>query len=185
MSELHKAIIKFQSEMKPVIKESENPHFRSKFADLSSILSDVLPLLTKNKLGVLQLIRSEAGANVMVTKLIHESGDSIESSIAIPAQSDPQKLGSLITYLKRYSLQAMLGIATEDDDGNSASDAPAYKSQPSNNRADDPASFTQKKHWDELAALATQKGIAKAPFAKTIADYHEAKKQLLAMPDKR
>jgi hypothetical protein len=121
MSELYKALVKFQSEMKPVPKEASNPHYKSNFADLSGIIQAASPLLAKNGLGFLQTMRVDGERNILQTKIIHASGQSELSEIIVPHQNDPQKLGALITYLKRYSLQAALGIPTEDDDAESVS----------------------------------------------------------------
>jgi hypothetical protein len=180
MIDLYKAVIKFQAEMKPITKDSVNPHFKSTFADLSSILESVLPVLTRNGLGLLQSMRVDGDRTILQTRIVHISGQETISEIMIPVQSDPQKLGSLITYLKRYSLQALLGIPTEDDDGNSATD---YTPKPSNNRADSPTAFTDKKHWAELADLAKAKGVG-APFCKTVAEYTRAKAELMALPNR-
>ena len=142
-------------------------------------MSDVLPLLSKNKLALLQLLDIEPSGNVLITKLIHEGGETIQSKIAIPAQADPQKLGSLITYLKRYSLQAMLGIATEDDDGNSAMpSSPKAPPKSTETRGE----FTTKKEWDHIAQLAQKKNVDK-PFCKTMAEYRKAVTYLTALPD--
>jgi len=129
MKNLSLSLVKFQSQLKPVSKDSENPFFKSRYADLSSILQAVLPILTTNGLAVIQPMRvTEAGITVLVTRIIHESGEFIESEMVLPNHSDPMKYGALITYYKRYQLQAMLGINTEtDDDANSISQVNNYR----------------------------------------------------------
>lgn len=121
MSEINKALIKFQSEMKPVTKDAFNPHYKKPYADLSSVLVDALPILTKNGLGITQTLQQNGELLFLKTSLIHTSGEFIDSTVGVPQMQDPQKLGIWITYLKRYSLMAMLGVATEDDDANGVS----------------------------------------------------------------
>lgn len=139
MKNISQALVKFQSQLKPVNKEAENPFFKSVYADLSSILQAVMPVLSANGLAVIQPMRIDGDKTLLITQVIHESGESIESQMVLPPHSDPQKYGSLITYYKRYQLQAMLGIATrdEDDDANSVSQPkpqqqkmPAQQSKP-------------------------------------------------------
>jgi hypothetical protein len=122
MNHISQALVKFQGQLKPVAKDSENPFFKSSYANLSSILQAVLPILSANGLAVIQPMKVQDGVTILVTRLIHESGEFIESEMILPSHPDPQKLGSLITYYKRYQLQALLGVNTEeDDDGNSVS----------------------------------------------------------------
>lgn len=122
MQKISAALVKFQSQLRPVAKEAENPFFKSSYADLSSILKAVMPVLTANGLAVIQPLKVIDDKVILITKLIHESGETIESEMILPHNADPQKYGSLITYYKRYQLQALLGINTEeDDDGNSVS----------------------------------------------------------------
>ena len=120
MKAISQALVKFQSQLKPVNKDSENPFFKSSYADLSSILQAVMPILSSNGLAISQPMKIHEGFTVLMTRLIHESGESLESEMILPVLADPQKFGSLITYYKRYQLQAMLGISTrdEDDDAN-------------------------------------------------------------------
>jgi len=84
-----------------------------------------MPVLTANGLSVIQPMKIQDGFTVLITRLIHESGEFIESEMILPSHADPQKYGSLITYYKRYQLQALLGIATkeDDDDANSVSES--------------------------------------------------------------
>lgn len=122
MQKIFSALVKFQSQLKPVAKEAENPFFKSSYADLSSILKAVMPVLTSNGLAVIQPLKVVEDRVVLITKLVHESGETIESEMILPHNADPQKYGSLLTYYKRYQLQALLGINTEtDDDCNSVS----------------------------------------------------------------
>lgn len=120
MQKIYQAIIKFQSQLKPINKDSENPFFKSSYADLSSILQSVMPLLTSHGLGIVQPMRVTDNGTILITRIVHDSGEFIESEMFLPHNPDPQKYGSLISYYKRYQLSAMLSIATrdEDDDAN-------------------------------------------------------------------
>lgn len=124
MKEISKALVKFQSELKPAGKDAVNPFFKSNYLTLSGIIDHVMPILSSNGLAIIQPMKIQDGMTVLITRLIHVSGESIESEMILPGHNDPQKHGSLITYYKRYQLQALLGISTseEDDDGNSVSD---------------------------------------------------------------
>lgn len=123
MKSIAAALVKFQSQLKPVEKGSENPFFRSTYANLSDILQAVMPLLSSCGLSITQPMRVTETGTILITRLLHESGELIESEMILPHNPDPQRLGSLISYYKRYQLTALLGIATidEDDDGNRAS----------------------------------------------------------------
>jgi len=131
MKAVFQALVKFQSQLKPVEKGAENPFYKSSYADLSSILQAITPELTSCGLGIIQPMRVTESGTILITKIIHESGESIESEMFLPGHQDPQKYGSLISYYKRYQLQAMLGISTidEDDDANKAS-GKDFKQQP-------------------------------------------------------
>jgi hypothetical protein len=126
MNKISAALVKFQSQLKPVAKEAENPFFKSSYADLSSILKAVMPVLTSNGLAVIQPLKVVDDKVILITKLIHESGETIESEMILPHNSDPQRYGSLITYYKRYQIQALLGINTETDDDCNAVSKPVY-----------------------------------------------------------
>lgn len=123
MKSIAAALVKFQSQLKPVEKGSENPFFKSTYANLSDILQAVMPLLSSCGLSITQPMRVTDNGTILITRLLHESGELIESEMILPHNADPQKFGSLISYYKRYQLTALLGIATidEDDDANQAS----------------------------------------------------------------
>ena len=123
MQKISQALVKFQSQLKPVNKDSENPFFKSHYADLSSILQSVMPLLSANGLALIQPMKVQDGFTILITRLIHDSGEIIESEMILPPHNDPQKYGSLLSYYKRYQLQALLGVSTkdEDDDANTVS----------------------------------------------------------------
>jgi hypothetical protein len=124
------AFVKAQKQFGPALKSSTNPHFKSRYADLSACIEAVVDALNNNGIGLIQRCY-DAGAGVMVeTVFVHESGEVLECGILqVPAsKQDPQGYGSALTYARRYSLMAACGIAPEDDDGNSASRRTEVKS---------------------------------------------------------
>lgn len=122
LNELAIALAKAQGKMEAASKQKENPHFRSKYADLASVWDAIRGPLAENNLSVVQLPYSdEQGRVCLSTMLLHSSGQWIEASYFLdPSKKDPQGYGSAITYMKRYALTGM-GVAPEDDDGNAAS----------------------------------------------------------------
>ena len=113
------ALIKFNSQMDKVAKTSENPFFKSKYAALPEILDAIKQPLIESGLVLTQL----PDENGLTTLLMHESGEWIEATgIMHPVKSDPQSIGSAITYQRRYAIGAILNLnIDEDDDGNKAS----------------------------------------------------------------
>jgi hypothetical protein len=134
INEIAAALAKAQSEMKNAHLNKVNPHFKSKYADLAGIRDAVTPALSKNGIAVVQgteVSVSQMGHMVVYTRLVHSSGQWIESEFPI-AIDKPQAMGSAYTYAKRYSLSAICNIAAdEDDDANAANDSkPAHDRAP-------------------------------------------------------
>lgn len=122
IGKLSEALSKAQAEMQHAIKDSTNPHFKSSYADLASVLDAIRPALTKHGLCITQTMKTEAGTHFLVTTLMHTSGEFIEGSIPLLIEkNNMQGMGSAITYARRYGLAAMVGIHQADDDGNEAS----------------------------------------------------------------
>jgi len=124
IKELAAALAKAQAQMKPALKESVNPHFKSKYADLGAVWEACRKPLTDNGLSVVQLpTDADAGRVALTTMLIHSSGEYLNSTFSTKLMQDSaQGIGSALTYLRRYGLAAIVGIvADEDDDGNAAS----------------------------------------------------------------
>ena len=116
------ALSKAQGMIKGAAKDSENPHFKSRYADLASVWEACREALTKNDLAIAQPISGGPDTINITTILLHKSGESIESMFTIrPTKPDAQGIGSAITYGRRYGLAAMVGVAPDDDDGNAAS----------------------------------------------------------------
>jgi hypothetical protein len=134
IAELSAALAKAQGIMEGASKDSANPFFKSKYADLASVWDACRKPLSDNGLSVVQTTEFMPEHPDMVcieTILCHASGQWIKGRLAVkPVKSDPQSVGSCITYLRRYSLQSIVGIAPEDDDGNAASGKNDTKKQP-------------------------------------------------------
>ena len=121
INEIAAALVKAQAGMKNAALNKVNPHFKSKYADLAGIRDTVIPPLTANGIAVVQTL----DASSVLTRLVHTSGQWIESVCPIPNGGDMQKMGSAITYARRYSLSAICGIAADEDDDANAASTPA------------------------------------------------------------
>ena len=107
------------------MKDATNPAFRSKYVSLQGTLNAVEQALRDQGIAIVQQTDIDDTGTILVTRLIHESGEWLGSRYPIrPVKQDPQGEGSALTYARRYALMALVGIAPEDDDGNAAS-APA------------------------------------------------------------
>lgn len=119
---LYEALAKAQRNMSKAVKDSTNPHFRSKYADLSSVMDACMPALTAEGICVFfSMHESELGTQSVVTTLAHKGGEKIECRVPLLlGKKDMQGLGSAITYARRYGLMNLAGVAPDDDDGNAA-----------------------------------------------------------------
>lgn len=118
---INKALAAAQSEIENASKNAANQHFKSKYADLAEVLNVVRPVFSSHGIAIVQAPSYDCGVVSVATRLAHESGEWIQSTVAAPvSKQDAQGVGSAITYCRRYSLAAMAGIAQEDDDANSA-----------------------------------------------------------------
>jgi len=116
------ALAKAQGEMDNASKDRSNPAFKSKYADLASVRDATSGPLSANGIAVLQAAATTAEGVTVETRFVHTSGQWFACTVgAVPKAYDPQSIGSAITYLRRYGLMSMAGIAPEDDDGNAAS----------------------------------------------------------------
>lgn len=133
--EMIAALIEVQRELKPAVKDAQNPHFKSAYADLGSVYEACRDALAKH--GFAWTCETELGDPVILhSLLIHKSGEEISMSLPLlNTKKDMQGLGSALTYARRYSLMSLVGICPEDDDGNGASG----KSTPPQQRQTPPA----------------------------------------------
>lgn len=123
LDKLFEAMAKAQTEITDAEKDSANPFFKSRYADLASVRGACVPAMAKNGICVMQFPFAEGRVVTIVTIVGHSSGQRIRSELTMTARAeDPQAIGSAITYGRRYSLGAISGVAAaEDDDGNAAS----------------------------------------------------------------
>lgn len=124
------ALAKAQGSMASAKKDANNPFFKSKYADLASVVDAIREPFSTNGLSYVQLTEPSDKDEVRVTTmLMHESGEWMNSTLAVPVtKADAQGYGSALTYTRRYGLQAIAGLAADDDDGNAAAKATSAKS---------------------------------------------------------
>jgi len=117
---INEKLFNLQQEIGTISKDAKNPFYKSKYFDINSLISQLQPLLKKNRLLLLQPIEED----IVVSKLICIDGTgAVISGLKLPEINDPQKLGSAITYYRRYTLASLLGLNAIDDDANIASGA--------------------------------------------------------------
>lgn len=157
------ALCKFQQECESPKKSAVNPHFKNKYAPLEEIIKAVTPTMVKHGLSHFQSTSAEGDNIVVTTVLMHTSGEFIESDpLRLPmGKTNAQGAGSSITYARRYSLCALLGIAAEeDDDANGASGNNQTSNENSNKQT---ASESQMNFVKKLLTdITKEKGISKA-----------------------
>ncbi len=121
IKEIATALVKAQGQMGGVVKGSNNPFFKSKYADLTSVLQVIKKPLADNGLSYVQFPISEQQRVGVVTRLMHISGEFLESGFTVNVDKNTaQSAGSAISYCRRYSLQSIFGIPAVDDDGEAA-----------------------------------------------------------------
>lgn len=149
LAKLAEALCKAQGAMEGATKDSVNPHFKNRYADLASVWEAVRKPLADNGLSVIQFPSTVQNGVVIETTLLHASGEFVRNSLWMPCpKNDAQGIGSAITYARRYSLMSVCGIAPVDDDGEAAVastprnfDPPAPRNSSANGRrmaADEP-----------------------------------------------
>lgn len=192
LDELFTALAKAQSEMDAATLDSANPFFKSKYASFNELVRVSRPSLTKHGLSVLQqIIPDESGNHLLVTKLCHASGQWVQSGMKInPIKQDVQAIGSYITYLKRYSYAALVGVVIDDesdDDGNAAvtshkqqETVPLEKSSPPKQYIN----YEQKLREEQKNNPITQQQLEE--INHELEGYHDIKKMVLSaltLPD--
>ncbi len=165
LGKLAEALAKAQAGMEGAKKDSENPFFHQKYADLASIWDACRKPLSDNGLSVIQTTDNENGKVVIITTLIHSSGEWVRGKLAIkPMKEDPQALGSAITYGRRYALAAIVGVSPEEDDAESTMDRGKNKSQTKTTEPQAPVATDKQKRmiWARLKELVADETIQKA-----------------------
>tara|TARA_R110002126_G_scaffold266885_1_gene410263 strand:- start:240 stop:737 length:498 start_codon:yes stop_codon:yes gene_type:complete len=121
---IYTKLLEAKKEIGKISKDSKNPFFKSKYFDVNKLLDSVEPILQKNGLLLLQPIED----GKVFTRIIDiETSEEVSSVMTLPNLQDPQKLGSAITYYRRYTLQSLLSLQAEDDDANLAAKPPRIK----------------------------------------------------------
>jgi hypothetical protein len=130
INELAKAMAGAQASFRHAEKNSTNPHLKSKYADLSAVIDAVREPLSKAGIAYVQLPSVENNVVTVTTRLLHESGQWAEAQLSLVVhKTDIQSMGAAITYGRRYSLAAMLGIASDEEDDAVAAMPPAERKQ--------------------------------------------------------
>ena len=115
-------ILKIQSEIGVLVKTETNPFFKSKYMDINGLLEQLLPLLEKHGLTVIQPLTTIADTKAGLATIVMEGDKEIcHSVVPLPDLQDPQKMGACITYYRRYALQSLFLLRAEDNDGNGLS----------------------------------------------------------------
>lgn len=128
------ALAKAQGELKNIEKGKINPHLKSKYADIADGLEVMRPVLSANGIALIQAteFNQDTGIFMLHTRLLHRSGQWVESTYPLPTGVKATDMGSAITYARRYAAFALVGVAgaNEDDDGTAANAAPPVKGAP-------------------------------------------------------
>lgn len=129
MKNLYKKLIEIQAEIKPIEKDSQNPHFKNYYFDISGLLAAVKPILTKYGVILMQpLVMAGERAAIQTVLIDADSGEAMESMTFLPEVTDPQKFGAAVSYYRRYALTSLLALEGEDTDAEGVNTA---KTQPS------------------------------------------------------
>lgn len=124
ITELAGALAKAQGQIDDAAKGSENPYYKSRYADLASVRGVIREPLANNDLAIIQAPRVVTGGAEVETMLVHKSGEFISETLYMPAgKNDPHGYASAITYARRIGIMSLLALAAYDDDGNTAVDS--------------------------------------------------------------
>lgn len=164
-SPLFAAMAKAFLKIEGALKDSNNPHFKTKYADLSSVVAAVKPALAENGLFFTQITHEHDGGVCVETMVGHEAGEQMSfGKLFVPStKNDAQGYGSALTYARRYSLMAAFGVCPEDDDGNAAAASAPVQQRPQQKPAPAPADEPKgmpDAEWSKLVALAKASGTS-------------------------
>lgn len=125
---LKEKIAKIQQMIDGLSKDAQNPFFKSNYVTLNQIIDELRPLELENKISITMPLTEVNGRPALKLRIVDlESEESVVDIVTLPDLTDPQKMGSAITYYRRYMLMSFFNLKAEDDDGNSASKAPVKK----------------------------------------------------------
>lgn len=121
-SSIYNKLFAIQQKIKAIKKDSVNTHFKNTYFDINTLIEFLKPYLKEFELLIFQPVIIREGKSALITTVRDMStGEEIESAILLPIDVEPHKMGSAITYYRRYSLQSLFFLEAEDDDGNSSS----------------------------------------------------------------
>lgn len=126
-----------QAEMPVIEKTHTNPHFKNKYADIADVLGVVRPVLARHGIALVQPIETDADGSVLVTRLL-KGDEVIESRLPLQIDAKAQDLGGRLTYLRRFQLCALVGVAAEDDDDGATASAAPVRTRPQRRSQSEP-----------------------------------------------
>ena len=159
---IYKQLLEVQKEVGAISKDSKNPFFKSKYFDINKLIEAVNPVLSKHGLVLLQPIEDNKVVSMIIDS---ESGEVAKSWLELPNLSDPQKIGSAISYYRRYTLASLLGLQAEDEDGNGLKPKPKPVAPPKQ----------KVKDWAALLNAVADGTVTKT---KIIASYNLTKEEI-------
>jgi hypothetical protein len=179
------ALVAIQAELEAVAIDSNNPHFKSRYASLSSVIDTARPVCTKHGVAILQFPRTDGDMVGVTTRLIHTSGQWVAGSASVRlTKGGPQDVGSIVTYMRRYTLTAMLCLSQDDDDdGGNAGQKAAQASPQRNSPGPDPALQSQVQRLVRARGITTAAAYAefcRGVIGKTRPDTDADRRKLIA-----
>lgn len=169
MKNIAAALIKAKANFPAIFKGRINPHFKSKYAALDAILEAIDAPLGEAGILLVQPTIIRDGITILSTQLIHaESGESIESELILPVITDPQKLGSAMTYYRRFSICSILAIAPEDDDDGNTAASNIKSAQPAHSVVQSSSIAAQQAALKKAFDILNWEATRKSEWVKTI-----------------
>lgn len=164
---ISEALAKAQGKMRNATLNKVNPHFKSRYADLSQVRDTVIPALSENGIAVVQGTETDGSGILVTTRLVHSSGQWFESAFPISFDK-PQSMGSAYTYARRYSLSAICGIAADEDDDANAANEKSVERTGFAGGTNGASKASSRADYDTFV-----NAIRSAPTVKALADWHK------------
>ena len=159
IGKLAEALAKAQAEMEPATKDAANPFFKSQYASLASCWQACRGPLTKHGLAIIQTTEPDNGNVTVISILTHSSGQWIKGKLSVkPPKTDSQALGSCLSYLRRYSLSALVGLSTQDDDAESTMSRQNTVKEKTTTKKAAPKKTNMKKFIEAVTPIAEKMG---------------------------
>jgi len=159
IGKLAEALAKAQAEMEPATKDANNPFFKSQYASLASCWQACRGPLTKHGLAIIQTTEPDNGNVTVISILTHSSGQWIKGKLSVkPPKTDSQALGSCLSYLRRYSLSALVGLSTQDDDAESTMSRQNTVKEKTTTKKATPKKTNMKKFIEAVTPIAEKMG---------------------------